>query len=139
RRIRRPIARKARPPNRVTTPIHSHRASPVMKLPWSTPAPWKIQMPPVRQHSTPRTERATLTADARSSVQPAAVLPGAGGQEAGGDRDRDLLRGLRADVEAHRGADPPEVVVAEAHVPQGLDVRTDVAAAPEDADEPGRR
>jgi hypothetical protein len=31
-----------------------------MKLPWSRPTPWKIQMPPVRQHSTPTTERAML-------------------------------------------------------------------------------
>jgi len=31
-----------------------------MKLPWSRPMPWKIQIPPARQHITPNTDSAML-------------------------------------------------------------------------------
>src|SRR5207249_8742219 len=72
------------------------------------------------------------------------VEPAAGGvvairDDPGQDRQRDLLRAPRADVDAHRGADPPEDLVTESHPAQLLDVRADVPGAAHDADESGGR
>src|SRR5262249_14534664 len=79
------------------------------------------------------------TSPSLATIEPPA--PGASpvGHEAGQDRERNLLRGARAQVDPDGASQSRDLLVGEARVAQRLQVRRHVPPAPHDADEPRRR
>ena len=66
-------------------------------------------------------------------------LPAAGRHQSGGDRQRDLLRALPADVQAERRSESSELFRSEPHRLQRFHIGTYVPSAAHDPDEAGGR
>src|SRR5439155_2068100 len=70
-----------------------------------------------------------------AAVEPSPLRTSPVGNQSGQDRERDLLRRPRADVEPNGRSHAREFLVREALIPELLDVGTDVAGTPHDTDE----